>query len=118
MSLVFLRRKYRLLLLIGIAGSLFLCFQLFSFRVISISGKQQHDLQRRARILDDELELEFKQDELVMENLNNKKHDLKSHGKILNQNESKIGIDLNGLLSFNKGKAGNVVTFSIGYHFS
>lgn len=55
MSFKFLKRRYRILLLIGIAGTLFLCFQLFSFKVISISGRRQQESLRQARILDNDV---------------------------------------------------------------
>ena len=112
MSLVFLRRKSRILLLIGIAGSLFLCFQLFSFKVLSFSNKQQHDNHRMARILDEELEAEFEQerhgarvqkgqlDGIKLDNekaLNQDKkngEELKVHHSIFNNDKEKPGTDL------------------------
>ena len=55
----FTRRSYRVLLLIGIAGFLFLCFQFFSFQVLSLSGRQDHrklgQTGHQARVLDDKV---------------------------------------------------------------
>ena len=52
-------RRYRVFLLIGIAGSLFLCFQFFSFQVLSLSGRQSYGklgkTGQQARVLDDEV---------------------------------------------------------------
>ena len=116
MSLVFLRRKSRILLLIGIAGSLFLCFQLFSFKVLSFSNKQQHDNQRIARILDEEFEADFEQERhgahvqkgklegIKLDNekaLNQEKkngEELKVHHSFFNKDKDKPGTDLRFLI--------------------
>ena len=69
MSMKFLSRRYRILLLIGIAGSLFLCFQFFSFQVISLSGRRQHGNQgqvgHQARVLDSDVIDKLKDKNLV-----------------------------------------------------
>ena len=116
MSLVFLRRKSRILLLIGIAGSLFLCFQLFSFKVLSFSNKQQHDNHRMARILDEELEAGFEQERHVARVQKGKLEGHKlDNGKVLNQ-EKKNGEELKVHHSFfnkDKDKPGTDLRFFI-----
>ena len=70
MSMKFLSRRYRILLLIGIAGSLFLCFQFFSFQVISLSGRRQQGNQgqvgHQARVLDSDVIDKLKDKNLVL----------------------------------------------------
>ena len=85
MSFVFLRRRSRILLLIGIAGFLFLCFQLFSFKVINISNRMEHESQRQARVLDDRLEIEFDQENHMADSKSvlDKSNELKFDGKDL-----------------------------------
>ena len=117
MSLVFLRRKSRILLLIGIAGSLFLCFQLFSFKVLSFSNKQQHDNQRMARILDEEFEAEFEQERHGARVQNGKLEGIKlDNEKALNQ-EKKYAEELKVHHSFfnkDKEKPGTEIRFGVG----
>lgn len=55
MNLTIFKRKYRILLLFAVAGAIFLCFQIFSFKVLTFSSQKQHKLHgnQAAKILDD-----------------------------------------------------------------
>lgn len=49
------RRKYRILTLIAVAGTIYLCFQLLSFKVLNFSGKTElkYGSKHSAQLLDD-----------------------------------------------------------------
>lgn len=49
------RRKYRILTLVVVAGTIYLCFQLLSFKVLNFSGKKdlKYGSKHSAKLLDD-----------------------------------------------------------------
>ncbi|XP_052762697.1 glucosidase 2 subunit beta-like [Mya arenaria] len=55
MNLNLLRRKYRILFLIGVTGGIYLCFQIFSMKVLNLAGQRESRSQalRSGKVFDD-----------------------------------------------------------------
>lgn len=47
------KRKYRIVLLILIAGSIFICFQLFTLKVLNFSSKKEAHAYQAAKVFED-----------------------------------------------------------------